>query len=149
VPAVDNLITDLIREAHDQISSAHPGKSKTARILGQKYYWRGLTTDVARYVRNCHACRRAYVPRDRTPGLLHPLPAPTRLWQYITMDFKSFPKDKHGYDTAFVVMDRLSKQSISIPCYKTTTAKDMAQLYVTYVYRHRGAPQTIVSDRGP
>jgi transposase InsO family protein len=25
----------------------------------------------------------------------------------------------------------------------------MAQLYVTYVYRHRGAPQTIVSDRGP
>ena len=79
VPAVDNLITDLIREAHDQISSAHPGKSKTARILGQKYYWRGLTTDVARYVRNCHACRRAHVPRDRTPGLLHLLPALTRL----------------------------------------------------------------------
>jgi transposase InsO family protein len=149
IPAVNNLVTDLIREAHDQISSAHPGKSKTARILGQKYYWKSLTTDVARYVRNCHACRRSHVPRDRTPGLLHPLPVPTRPWQHITMDFKSFPKDKHGYDTAYVVIDRLSKQSISIPCYKTTTAKDMAQLYVSYVYRHRGAPQTIVSDRGP
>ena len=65
------------------------------------------------------------------------------------MDFKSFPTDKHGYDTAYVVIDRLSKQSISIPCYKTTTAKDMAQLFVSYVYRHRGAPQSIVSDRGP
>ena len=65
------------------------------------------------------------------------------------MDFKSFPKDKHGYDTAYVVIDRLNKQNISIPCYKTTTAKDMAQLYVSYVYRHRRAPQTIVSDRGP
>jgi transposase InsO family protein len=65
------------------------------------------------------------------------------------MDFKSFPKDKHGYDTAYVVVDRLSKQSISIPCYKTTIAKDMARLYVSYVYRYRGAPETIVSDRGP
>jgi transposase InsO family protein len=145
----ETLIVDLIREAHDQISSAHPGKSKTARILGQKYYWKGLYASVAQYVRNCHACKRSHVPRDRTPGLLHPLPVPDRPWQHITMDFKSFPKDKHGYDTAYVVIDRLSKQSISIPCYKTTTAKDMAQLYVSYVYRHRGAPQTVVSDRGP
>ncbi len=32
------LIIDLIREAHNQISSAHPRRSKTTRILGQKYY---------------------------------------------------------------------------------------------------------------
>ena len=143
------LIADLIREAHDQISSAHPGRSKTARILGQKYYWAGLNASVAQYIRNCHSCRRAHVPRDRTPGLLHPLPVPDRPWQHVTMDFKSFPVDKHGYNAAYVVIDRLSKQSTSIPCYKTTTAKDMAQLYVSYVYRYRGAPQTIVSDRGP
>jgi transposase InsO family protein len=145
----ETLITDLIREAHDQISSAHPGQAKTARILGQKYYWKGLHASVAQYVRNCYACKRSHVPRDRTPGLLHSLPIPDRPWQHVTMDFKSFPKDKHGYDTAYVVVDRLSKQSISIPCYKTTTAKDMARLYVSYVYRYRGAPETIVSDRGP
>jgi hypothetical protein len=56
------------------------------------------------------------------------------------MDFKLFPKDKYRYNIVFVVIDRLSKQSISILCYKTTMAKDMAQLYVIYVYRHRGAP---------
>jgi hypothetical protein len=54
------------------------------------------------------------------------LPVPTRLWQHVTMDFKLFPKDKHRYNIVFVVIDRLSKQSISIPCYKTTTAKNMA-----------------------
>jgi hypothetical protein len=32
------LIADLTREAHDQISSAPPGQSKTARILAQRYY---------------------------------------------------------------------------------------------------------------
>ena len=65
------------------------------------------------------------------------------------MDYQSLSKDSHGYDTVFVVMDRLSKQAFSIPCFKTTTAKDMARLYSQYIYRTRGAPESIVSDRGP
>ena len=65
------------------------------------------------------------------------------------MDFKSFPKDKKGYDAVYVVIDRLGKRAYSIPCYKTTTAKDMAQLFIANVYRTHGAPETIVSDRGP
>jgi len=65
------------------------------------------------------------------------------------MDFKSFPKDAHGHDAAFVVIDRLCKQSVSLPCFKTTTAKDMARLYVDNIYRFYGAPESIVSDRGP
>jgi hypothetical protein len=37
----------------------------------------------------------------------------------------------------------------SIPCFKTATAKDIAQLYITNIYRHHGVPDSIVSDRGP
>jgi hypothetical protein len=65
------------------------------------------------------------------------------------MDYKSFPKDKHGYDTLWVVVDRLSKQAVSIPCFKTVTARDMAEMYIQHIYRHCGASQTIVSDCGP
>jgi len=65
------------------------------------------------------------------------------------MDYKSFPKDKHGYNILWVVVNRLSKQAISIPYFKTITAKDMAEMYIQHIYRHRGAPQTIVLDRGP
>ncbi len=32
------LIADLIRKAYNQISSTYPRRSKTTRILGQKYY---------------------------------------------------------------------------------------------------------------
>jgi hypothetical protein len=118
VPDVENLRTELIREAHDQISTAHPGRDKTYRLLRPRYYWRGMRADIERFVRNCHPCRRADAPRDKTPGMLHPLPIPDHPWQHVTMDFKSMPKDKHGYDSVFVVIDRLSKQAISTPCHK-------------------------------
>ena len=62
------------------------------------------------------------------------------------MDFKSMPKDKAGYDTVYVVVDRLSKQAVSIPCYKTVTAEQMAQLYIDRVYRYYGLLESIVSD---
>ena len=149
VPDTDKLRTDLIKEAHEQVSTAHPGRRKTVHLLANRYYWKGLRASVERFIRNCHACRRANAPRDRTPGLLHPLPVPQRPWQHVTMDFQSFPKDAYGYDTVYVVVDRLSKQAFSIPCFKTTTAKDMARLYIHNVYRIRGAPESIVSDRGP
>jgi hypothetical protein len=99
-----------------------------------------MAKDVKQFVRNCHACRRAHIPRDKTPGLLHPLPIPDYPWQHITMDFKSMPKDKTGYNNVYVVIDRLSKQSISIPCLKETTAEDMARIYIDRIYRYFGPP---------
>jgi hypothetical protein len=50
------------------------------------------------------------------------------------------PKDKFGHDTVFVVVDRLGKQAISEPCYKTVTAEDMARMYIKQVYRYYGPP---------
>lgn len=149
VPDVDNLRTKLIQEAHEQVSTAHPGRDKTYRLLRARYYWRGMLADLQRFIRNCHQCRRADVPRDKTPGLLHPLPIPERPWQHVTMDYKSQPKDKHGFNNVFVVMDRLSKQSICTPCYKTATAENMASMYIQHIYRYYGAPVSIISDRGP
>jgi hypothetical protein len=45
VPENDNLRTYIIREAHDQVSTAHPGQSKTIKILRSRYYWPKTTFD--------------------------------------------------------------------------------------------------------
>lgn len=149
VPDQDNLQTHLLEEIHRQRSMAHPGRNKTRALVISRYYWPGIARDVDRYVSNCHDCRRTHAPRDLPPGLLNPLPVPQRPWQHVSMDFQTFPKDKKGYDSVYVVVDRLGKRPYSIPCYKTTTAKDMALLYIDRVYRTHGPPDTIVSDRGP
>ena len=150
VPNDDSeLRTRLLDNVHCQVSTAHPGVTKTAQMIQSRYYWPGWRHDVARYVRNCARCRRAENPRDRNPGFLHPLPLPSRPWQHISMDFHSFPRDKVGRDAALVVVDRLSKRPISIPCSKAVGSRDTTKLFVEYVYRYYGPPDTIVSDRGP
>jgi transposase InsO family protein len=148
VPDEGDLRARLLDEIHRQISTAHPGKNKTKGLVRARYYWAAWTKDVERYVDNCLVCKRTNTRRDRPPGLLNPLPIPNRPWQHIAMDFRSFPTDKHGFDAAFVVVDRLSKRQVSIPCHKTTTAQKMAQLFIENVYRWKGPPDTIVSDRG-
>jgi len=149
VPDVDHLRTLMIREVHDRVTTAHPSAKKTIQLLSSQYWWHGITSTVKQYCRNCHACRRIQVPRDKKPGFLHPLPVPSRPWEHITVDYCEFNKDKHGFNNVLVFIDRFSKQAISIPCQKTTDARELASMYIYHVYRYFGAPLTITSDRGP
>ena len=143
------LRTSLIKEVHEQLSTAHPGEKKTASLIKARFYWKGLTNDVEQYIRNCYVCKRSYMPRDKAPGLLQPLPVPHRPWQHISMDFKSFPVDRNSYNAILVFVDRLGKRLISVPYKDTCTAKQMAQLFIDRVWRYYRPPNTIVSDQGP
>lgn len=152
VPSDDEhaiLRTDIIREAHTQRSMAHPARFKMLRALQARYYWKGMGTDVDRYIRNCWGCKRAKPFKDKTPGLLQPLAIPERPWQHVTMDFTEAPTTKSGYDMIFVIVDRLGKRAISIPCHKNITAREAARLFIQWPYRIYGPPDSIVSDRGP
>lgn len=143
------LTTSLIHEAHTQISSAHPGGRKTYQLLAPKYYWRGMEVDCRRFVDNCTACQLNHARHTKKPGILNPLPIPNYPMQHICMDFKEFPPDKHGYDSILVIIDRLSKATVTIPCHKTITARQLARLYIEWIYRFGHSPETIISDRGP
>ena len=59
------------------------------------------------------------------------------------------PKDNSGFNNVAVFINCFSKKAISLPCYKTATAKNLAELYTVHCYCHNGLPDSIVSDRGP
>jgi hypothetical protein len=40
------------------------------------------------------------------------------------------PADNYRLDHAFIIIDRLSKQSVTEPCTAETTAEDIAQIYI-------------------
>jgi hypothetical protein len=64
------------------------------------------------------------------------------------MDFKSFPYNKNGYNAILVIIDQLSKQAFSLPYFKTTTIKDIVELYIQYIYYIKDVLDTIILDRG-
>lgn len=44
------LRTRLLNEAHTQVSTAHPGRTKTQQLIQARYYWPIWRQDVERYV---------------------------------------------------------------------------------------------------
>jgi uncharacterized membrane protein len=54
-----------------------------------------------------------------------------------------------GYDTIWVVINRLTKMRHLVPSSTTVDAKELANLFVTNIFRLHGLPDSIISDRGP
>jgi hypothetical protein len=50
------------------------------------------------------------------------------------MDFKEFLKDKHSYNAILVIIDRLGKDLIIVPYYKTIDARGLATLFIKWIY---------------
>ena len=64
------------------------------------------------------------------------------------MDFVTGLPWSEGYDTLWVVVDRLTKMRHFVPCRTTTSANDLADLFITHVFRSHGLPDKIISDHG-
>ena len=64
------------------------------------------------------------------------------------MDYIEQLPESNGYDSILVIIDRVTKQAIFIPCYGTNKAIDLAKHYVKHVFSKHGVPFSITSDRG-
>jgi len=118
-------------------------------LLQRTYYWPKMRGDADRFVRNCHTCQRSRTPRHAPFGVLRPLPIPLRPWQDISIDFVTGLPWPEGNDAIWVVVDRLTKERHFVPCRTSVDAKDLADMFLTHIFRLHGLLTTIVSDRGP
>ena len=78
-----------------------------------------------------------------------PLSIPVWKWDKLGMDFiTGLPRTRSGYDSIWVVVDRLTKVAHFIPVKTTYTSAKLAKIYMTRIVCLHGVPRTIVSDRG-
>jgi hypothetical protein len=50
------IIETLMDEAHNSAYSIHPGATKMYVDLRDKYWWRGMKDNVAKFVAHCDIC---------------------------------------------------------------------------------------------
>ena len=57
------------------------------------------------------------------------------------------PRTQKGYNSIWVIVDRLTKSAHFLPVKKTFSMDQYAELYVAEIVRLHGVPLSIVSDR--
>ncbi|GJU28478.1 putative reverse transcriptase domain-containing protein [Tanacetum coccineum] len=66
------------------------------------------------------------------------------------MDFVTkLPKSSQGYDTIWVIVDRLTKSAIFTPMRETDSMEKLARIYLKEVVTRHGIPVSIICDHDP
>nr|GEX08030.1 putative reverse transcriptase domain-containing protein [Tanacetum cinerariifolium] len=123
LPYYGDLRTVIMHESHKSKYSVHPGSNKMYQDM-KKLYW--------------------------PSGLLVQSKIPEWKWDKITMDFVTkLPMSSQGYDTIWVIVDRLTKSAIFTSMRETDPMDKLARMYLKEVVTRHGIPVSIICDRNP
>ena len=150
VPNIDDLRKRILEEAHSSSYTVHPGSTKMYKDLKDVYWWEGMKRDVAEFVSKCLICQQVKAEHQKPAGLFQRIEIPEWKWERITMDFVTgLPRTLRGFDSTWVIVDRLTKSSHFLPVKTTYSIAQYARLYVERIMSLHGVPLSIISDRGP
>ncbi|GKB44289.1 putative reverse transcriptase domain-containing protein [Tanacetum coccineum] len=148
LPCYGDLRTVIMHESHKSKYSIHPGSDKMYQDMKKLYWWPNMKADIATYVRKCLTCSKVKAEHQRPSGLLVQPEIPQWKWDNITMDFVTkLPKSSQGYDTIWVIVDRLTKSALFLPMRETDPMDRLARMYLKEVVTRHGIPVSIICDR--
>jgi hypothetical protein len=149
VPNLKPIKELILREAHDSAYSIHPGIAKMYKDLKTWYWSYGMKRDITEYRALCDTCQRVKAEHQRPAGLLQPLKISEWKWEEFRMDFiVGLPYNQAGYDSIWVIVDRLTKVVHFIPVKTTYSGAKLAKLYMSRIMCLHGVPKKIMSNRG-
>ncbi|GJV39348.1 putative reverse transcriptase domain-containing protein [Tanacetum coccineum] len=137
-----------MHESHKSKYSIHPGSEKMYQDVKKLYWWPNMKADIATYVSKCLTCARVKAEHQRPSGLLVQPAIPEWKWDNITMDFiTKLPRSSQGFDTIWVIVDRLTKSAHFLPIRENDPLDKLARLYLNRIVARHGIPASIICDR--
>ncbi|GJW22385.1 putative reverse transcriptase domain-containing protein [Tanacetum coccineum] len=148
LPCYRDLRSVIMHESHKLKYSIHPGSKKMYQDVKKLYWWPNMKADIATYVSKCLTCARVKAEHQRPSGLLVQPEIPEWKWDNITMDFiTKLPKSSQGFDTIWVIVDRLTKSAHFLPIRENDPLDKLARLYLNRIVARHGIPASIICDR--
>ncbi|GJV07025.1 putative reverse transcriptase domain-containing protein [Tanacetum coccineum] len=150
LPCYGDLRNVIMHESHKSKYSIHPGSNKMYQDMKKLYWWPNMKADIATYVSKCLTCAKVKAEHQRPSGLFVQPEIPQWKWDNITMDFiMKLPKSPQGYDTIWVIVDRLTKSAIFVPMREIDPMEKLARMYLKEVVTRHGIHVSIICDRDP
>ncbi|GJX67721.1 putative reverse transcriptase domain-containing protein [Tanacetum coccineum] len=150
LPCYGDLWTVIMNESHKSKYSIHPSSDKMYQDMKKLNWWPNMKANIATYVSKCLTYAKVKAEHQKPSGLLVQPKIPEWKWDNITMDFVTkLPKSSQGYDTIWVIVDRLTKSAIFTPLRETNPMDKLARMYLKEVVTRHGIPVSIICDRDP
>ena len=141
----------VLREAHGgSVLAGHPGIARTTAHVARFFYWPGLHSDVAHFVRTCQTCA-AVKPsnRLRMGSEEHAFTTvPARPFSHWSMDLIGpMPLSRDGNAYIVTWVDRTTKMIVAEALKaKSTSAADLARLTFRAICCQYGLPDKLTHD---
>ncbi|GKB96721.1 putative reverse transcriptase domain-containing protein, partial [Tanacetum coccineum] len=116
LPCYGDLRTLIMYESYKLKYYVHPGSDKMYQDMKKLYWWPNMKADISTYVSKCLTCLKVKAEHQKPSGLLVQPEIAQWKWDNITMDFVTkLPRTSSGYDTIWVIVDRLTKSAHFLP----------------------------------
>nr|GEU43918.1 reverse transcriptase domain-containing protein [Tanacetum cinerariifolium] len=145
LPCYGNLRSVIMHESHKSKYSIHLGFDKMYQDMKKLYLWPNMKANIATNVSKCLTCTRVKAEHQRPSGLLVQPAIPKWNWYNITMDFiTKLPKSSQGFNTIWVIVDRLTKSAHFLPIRENDPLDKLARLYLNRIVARHGIPVSII-----
>ncbi|GKD71984.1 putative reverse transcriptase domain-containing protein [Tanacetum coccineum] len=145
LPLFGGLRDLVMHESYKSKYSIHPRSEKMYQDLKPLYWWPNMKADIATYVSKCLTCMKVKAEHQKSFELLQQPEILVWKWERITMDFvNGLLRTPSGYDTIWVIVDRLTKSAHFLPMKKTYSMEKLTQLYLKEVVCKHGVPISII-----
>ena len=137
----------VIHALHSSGIGGHSGFHATYHRIKSLFAWPGMKNSIRNYIQSCSICQQAKPEHVKLPGLLQPLPVPTKSWTVISMDFIEGLPVSNRKDVILVVIDKFTKYGHFIAMSHPFTALQVAQTFMDNIYKLHGLPDSIILER--
>ncbi|GKC12589.1 putative reverse transcriptase domain-containing protein, partial [Tanacetum coccineum] len=148
LPCYGDLRYVIMHESHKSKYSIHLGSEKMYQDMKKLYWWPNIKADIATYVSKCLTCAKVKAEHPRPSGLLVQPTIPEWKWDNITMDFiTKLPRSSQGFDTIWVIVDRLTKSAHFLPIRENDLLDKLARLYLYRIVARHEIAVSIICNR--
>lgn len=142
------LIDEILFACHDDVTAGHLGVYKMYNKIQDRFYWKGMYSDVEFWCKSCVDCATKKTPKNRPKAPLNPLPAVSGPFDRVAVDVLGpFPPTYNSNKYILVFSDYLTRWP-EVVAVNSADAQTTAKAFVEEIVCRHSAPRVLLSDNG-